>query len=62
MRLYVATMDAVLLDFRPDGTVLFEGEEWTRPSLQETRAILHAATEEIEKLTELTEVLGKNPA
>ena len=57
MRLYVATMDAVLVDFRPDGSVLFEGEDWTRPTLQETRAIIHAAHQEIDVLTDLVGVL-----
>ena len=39
MRLYVETMDAVLVDFDGDGLVRFENEEWRRPTLQERRAV-----------------------
>jgi hypothetical protein len=57
MRLYVETMDATLVDFSPDGRVKLEGEEWARPSLQETRAIIHAAHQQIEALEELVAAL-----
>ncbi len=57
MRLFVPTMDALLVDFDADGRVRFDNEEWTRPSVQERRAIIHAASEQVERLTELLDVL-----
>lgn len=57
MRLFVEPMDSVLVEFDGDGRVRFEHEEWTRPSLQETRAILYAARNQIAELTELIETL-----
>jgi hypothetical protein len=57
MRLIVSTMDAVLVDFDADGRVRFDNEDWTRPSVQERRAIIHAATEQLEQLKELLDVL-----
>jgi hypothetical protein len=52
-------MDAVLVDFAPDGRVRFEHEEWSHPTLQETRAILYAARLEIEQLEELVAALDR---
>ena len=60
MRLYVEPMDAVLVDFDDRGRVRFENEDWSTPSLQETRAILYAARAELAQLTELVETLDKN--
>jgi len=57
MRLYVEPMDSVLVDFDEQGQVRFENEEWSRPSLQETRAILYAAEKEMASLRELVEAL-----
>ena len=46
MRLFIPTMDATLIDVdAASGRVRFEGEDWSVPSLQERRAILHAAQE-----------------
>jgi hypothetical protein len=59
MRLYVEPMDAVLVEFDHDGRVRFENEDWSTPSLQETRAILYAARGELAQLTELVETLDK---
>lgn len=53
MRLYIKTMDAVLVDYDPDGRVELDGEGWSSPTLQERRAILHAAQQEIERLQDL---------
>ena len=53
MRLYIETMDAVLVDYEPDGRIELEGEGWSSPTLQERRAILHAAQMEIERLQDL---------
>lgn len=57
MRLYVGPMDAVLVEFDDQRRVRFDGEDWSLPTLQETRAILYAARNEIEQLTELIQLL-----
>jgi hypothetical protein len=57
MRLYVGPMDAVLVEISPDGRVRLENEDWSTPSLQERRAILYAAKNEVEELAELIEIL-----
>jgi hypothetical protein len=57
MHLYIKTMDAVLVEFAPDGRVRLQNEEWSRPSVQERRAIIHAAKDELESLKELLDVL-----
>jgi len=65
MKLYVEPMDSVVVDVDPDGRVRLENEEWIQPTLQERRAILYAAQNEIETLTELAEILertGQRPA
>ncbi len=46
MRLYIETMDAVLVEFAADGRVRFDNEDWTTPTVQERRAIIHAANEQ----------------
>jgi hypothetical protein len=61
MRLYVGPMDAVLVEFDQQGRVRFENEDWSTPSLQETRAILYAARNEVAQLTELIEALDTTP-
>jgi hypothetical protein len=57
MRLYVETMDAVVVEVDADGRVRLEHEGWSTPSLQERRAIIYAAQQEIAALTELIDVL-----
>ena len=57
MRLFVEPMNAVLTGVDPDGRVRFEHEDWSRPTLQERRAILFAATTELAALAELVEIL-----
>ena len=57
MKLYVETMDAVVVDVNADGQVQLEGEAWSQPTLQERRAIIHAAEQEIAALNELLERL-----
>lgn len=59
MRLQVEPMDAVLLEFDQDGNVRLEGEDWTTPTLQERRAILYAAENQIAELQELVDALEK---
>jgi hypothetical protein len=57
MRLYVETMDAVIVDVDGKGRVRLENEDWTVPTLQERRAIMYSAQQEIAALTELLEIL-----
>ena len=57
MKLFVETMDATVIDVAADGRVRLEHEDWSQPSLQERRAIIHAAQEELAALGELVEIL-----
>jgi len=59
MKLYVPPMDAVVVEIRDDGYVRLENEEWSNPTLQERRAIIYAAKDELESLKELLEVLDR---
>jgi hypothetical protein len=52
-------MDAVLVDIDPDGRVRFENDDWKTPTLQERRAILYAAENEIEDLRQAVDILQK---
>jgi acyl-CoA reductase-like NAD-dependent aldehyde dehydrogenase len=61
MRLFVPTMDAVLVEFDADGRVRFDNEDWMTPSVQERRAIIHAANDQMEELKELLELLESEP-
>ena len=61
MRLYIPTMDAFLVEISPDGRIRFENEEWVKPSVQERRAIIHAAKEAFEDLKELLQILEAVP-
>jgi len=58
MRLYIETMNAVVVEFDAEGRVRFESGEWAKPSVQERRAIIHAAESEFESLKELLETMG----
>jgi hypothetical protein len=62
MKLYVEPMDSVVVDVDPDGRVRLDNDEWIQPTLQERRAILYAAKNEIETLTELADILERHPA
>ena len=57
MRLFVPTMDAFLVDFAQDGRIRFDNEDWSMPSVQERRAIIHAANDQLDHLKELLDVL-----
>jgi hypothetical protein len=57
MKLYVKPMDAVVVEVSDDGRVRLENEDWRTPTLQEKRAILYAAKNELDALTELVELL-----
>jgi hypothetical protein len=61
MRLYVEPMDAVVIDVDPAGRVRLENEDWSEPTLQERRAIIYAATNELAALGELLEILDPAP-
>jgi hypothetical protein len=62
MRLFVPTMETFLIEFDETGRVRFDNdEEWSTPSVQERRAIIHAATNELESLKELLDVLESQP-
>ena len=60
MRLYIDTMDAMLVDYESDGRVKLDNEDWSTPTLQERRAILHAAQTEMERLQELIQALERD--
>ena len=71
MHLYVEAMDAIVLEVSDDGRVRYDvryeskrgvgspesESEWSTPTLQERRAILYAAKNEIGALNELLETL-----
>lgn len=57
MRLYIEPMDAVLVEFDDTGRVRLDDEEWSTPTLQETRAILYAAEQEVASLRELIAII-----
>ena len=58
MRLFVPTMDAVIVEFDAAGRVRFDNDSgWSAPSVQERRAIIHAAKDELESLKELLDML-----
>jgi hypothetical protein len=58
MRLYVEPMDTVVVEVAADGKVRFErDDDWTTPTLQERRAIIYAARQELSALTELLDIL-----
>lgn len=57
MRLFIPTMDAFLVEFDAAGRVRLEKDGWSSPSVQERRAIIHAAKDELENLKELLDVL-----
>ena len=61
MRLYVEPMDAIVVDVSPDGRVRLENEDWSQPNLQERRAIIYAANQELIALGELLEILQGEP-
>ena len=57
MKLFVPTMDAFLVEFADDGRIRFDNEDWSKPSVQERRAIIHAVKDQLEDLKELLDVL-----
>jgi hypothetical protein len=59
MKLYVETMDVVVTEVGDDGQVRLEAEGWIQPTLQERRAIIFAAQNEIALLTDLVEAMER---
>ena len=59
MKLFVPTMDAFLVEFADDGRIRFDNEDWSKPSVQERRAIIYAAQNELAALTELLDILDR---
>jgi len=58
MRLYVEPMDTVVVEVAADGRVRFEhDDDWSTPTLQEQRAIIYAAQQELSALAELLDIL-----
>jgi hypothetical protein len=57
MRLFVPTMDAFLVEFDDRGRIRFDNEDWSTPSVQERRAIIHAAKDQLDDLKELLDAL-----
>jgi hypothetical protein len=57
MHLSVEPMVAVVIDVCDDGQIRLANEDWSRPTLQERRAVIYAARDEIARLTELVETL-----
>ena len=59
MRLFVEPMDATVVEVDGNGRVKIENEGWSQPTLQERRAIIYAARNEISALDELITILEK---
>ena len=57
MKLFVPTMDAFLVEFDENGRIRFDHEDWSTPSVQERRAIIHAAKDQLDHLKELLDAL-----
>ena len=57
MHLYVEAMDVVVVEVDRDGRVRLDTDEWIAPTLQEKRAILYAAQQQLAALTELVDLL-----
>ena len=62
MKLYVEPMAAVVVEVSSDGRVRLENEDWSTPTLQERRAIIYAAKNDIEVLNEIVEILDASNA
>ena len=62
MRLFVEPMDATVVEVGTDGRVRLENEDWSTPTLQERRAIIYAAQNEIAELKEWVEILATSPS
>jgi hypothetical protein len=52
-------MDAIVVEVTEDGRIRLDDEEPVTPTLQERRAILYAAQEEMAALAELVAILDR---
>ena len=52
----------MVVEVDADGRVRLENEDWSTPTLQERRAIIYAAQQELSALTELLETLRPDEA
>jgi hypothetical protein len=52
-------MDSVVVEVDDSGRVRLESESWSQPTLQERRAIIYAAREEMAALAELVDILER---
>jgi hypothetical protein len=59
MRLFVEPMNVTIVEFDSHGRVHIENEGWSVPTLQERRAIIYAARDEMSVLDELITILEK---
>ena len=59
MRLFVEPMNATVVEVDGTGRVHIENEGWSAPTLQERRAIIYAAKDEMSALDELIAILEK---
>jgi hypothetical protein len=57
MKLYVGPMDATVVEVSDDGQVRLDDGPWQTPTLQERRAIIYCANNELAALTELLDIL-----
>jgi hypothetical protein len=60
MKLFVEPMNATVLEVADDGRVRIENEGWVVPTLQEQRAIIYCAQNELAELAEALDVLQKD--
>ena len=59
MKLFVEPMNATVVDVDENGRVNIENEGWSVPTLQERRAIIYVARDEMSALDELITILEK---
>lgn len=59
MKLFVEPMNATVVEVADDGRVRIENEGWSVPTLQEQRAIIYSAQNEIAELSEALDVLQR---
>jgi acyl-CoA reductase-like NAD-dependent aldehyde dehydrogenase len=61
MDLFVPQMDATVVEVADDGRVRYADGEWATPTLQERRAIIYAAQQAIDELTDIMRALELDP-
>ena len=59
MKLFVDPMNVTVVEVDGDGRVRIENEGWSVPSLQERRAIIYSAQQELAELAEAIDILQK---